>query len=99
MESPNTNRRGPPDGADSSDLKLTFVEHRTKLLRFLRARSLDNPDDLLDELWNKVVVLVVRPIANPLSCLYRMANDLVRERLVARMILDAERHDLLSDSL
>ena len=62
-------------------LEAVFLENRTSLLRFLRARGGgDMAEDLLQELWIKAAAGVSEPLADPLAYLYRTANNLVIDR-------------------
>ncbi len=58
-------------------------EHRADLRRFLTARTGNeaDADDLLSELWIRVQASQPGPISNPKSYLFRMANNLVLDRL------------------
>ena len=58
-------------------------QHRAGLRRFLTARTGNeaDADDLLSELWIKVQGEQAGPISNPKSYLFRMANNLVLDRL------------------
>ena len=58
---------------------------RAEIRRFLVARtgSEADADDLLSELWIKVRAGQSGPVANPKSYLFRMANNLVLDRLRA----------------
>ena len=64
-------------------LLATFEEQRLALRRFLVARtgSESDADDLLSELWIKAKGGATGPIASPVSYLFRMANNLVLDRL------------------
>ncbi|MCL6684492.1 RNA polymerase sigma factor [Sphingomonas alba] len=64
-------------------LLATLEEQRVALRRFLVARtgSESDADDLLSELWIKSQAGATGPIANPGSYLFRMANNLVLDRL------------------
>ena len=64
-------------------LLATLEEQRVALRRFLVARtgSESDADDLLSELWLKAQGAATGPIANPASYLFRMANNLVLDRL------------------
>jgi RNA polymerase sigma-70 factor (ECF subfamily) len=65
-----------PDG-----LEAVFLANRDTLLRFLRAHGAgDAAEDLLQELWLRVRDARVGPIAQPLSYLYRAANNLMLDR-------------------
>lgn len=56
--------------------------HRAALARFLRARLRGDGDteDILQDLWLKLSTLDSRPVAEPLAYLYRMAENLARDR-------------------
>ena len=60
--------------------------HRGELLRFLAARCGDASDaeDLLQELWLKAAQTAAGPIANGRAYLFRMANNLVLDRVRER---------------
>ena len=64
-------------------LASVLDERRAELRRFLMARtgSEADADDLLSELWIKISAGRLGPIANPASYLFRMANNLVLDRL------------------
>jgi RNA polymerase sigma-70 factor (ECF subfamily) len=64
-------------------LASVLEERRAELRRFLTARtgSEADADDLLSELWIKINAGRSGPIANPTSYLFRMANNLVLDRL------------------
>src|ERR1043166_7247251 len=61
----------------------TFEDRRAELRRFLvaRAGSEAEADDLLSELWIKISANRPGPVANPKSYIFRMANNLVLDRL------------------
>jgi len=64
-----------------SGLQAVFIANREKLLRFLTAHgAADAAEDLLQELWIRVSSGVSGPIAQPLSYLYRAANNLMLDR-------------------
>ena len=64
-----------------SGLKAFFIANRDRLLRFLAAHGAgDAAEDLLQELWLKVDAAPSGPVGNPLSYLYRAANNLVIDR-------------------
>ena len=56
---------------------------RAQLRRFLAARTAneDDADDILSDLWMKASLIELGSISNPVSYLYRMANNLVLDRL------------------
>ncbi len=66
---------------DADGLEAVFLAHRPQLLGFLRSHGAgEAADDLLQELWLKVRDAPTGPIAQPLSYLYRAANNLILDR-------------------
>ena len=64
-----------------SGLNAVFMASRLQLLRFVRARGAgDEAEDIVQELWLKTSALQSGPIAEPLSYLYRMADNLLLDR-------------------
>jgi RNA polymerase sigma factor (sigma-70 family) len=62
-----------------SGLQRTVIEERARLIRFLAARGAgDEAEDLLHELWEKVAT-TTQPIAEPVSYLFRAAENLMRD--------------------
>ena len=62
-------------------LEAVFLANRETLLRFLRARGgTDSAEDLLQEVWLRAATAETGPIAEPLSYLYRTANNLMLDR-------------------
>lgn len=62
-------------------LEQVYLLHRPQLLRFLRARGGgDSAEDLLQELWLRASTSASGPITDPLSYLYRAANNLMLDR-------------------
>jgi RNA polymerase sigma factor (sigma-70 family) len=65
----------------SDGLHAIFLANRATLLRFLAARGAGaEAEDLLQDLWLKVSGSPQGPIANPLSYLFRAAENLMRDR-------------------
>lgn len=65
----------------NSGLEAVMLAHRAALLRFLRARTGGDADDLLQELWLKLQTAApTGPIAEPLAYLYRAADNLAHDR-------------------
>lgn len=65
----------------SDGLQAIFLANRATLLRFLAARGArEEAEDLLQELWIKVSAAPAGPIGNPLSYLFRAAENLMRDR-------------------
>jgi len=66
---------------DPSGLEAVFLQNREKLLGFMRAHGAgDSAEDLLHELWLRVRNAQNGPVAEPLSYLYRAANNLMLDR-------------------
>lgn len=72
-----------PDKPQSpSGLEAVFLASRPQLLRFLASHGTGaQAEDLLHELWLRVIAEVRQPVAQPLSYLYRAANNLVIDRV------------------
>lgn len=63
----------PPAG-----IEAVYLAHRDQLLRFLRARGAGaRAEDLVQELWLRVVASPSGPVVDPLAYLYRAANNLM----------------------
>jgi len=66
---------------NSTGLEAVFLSSRTRLLAFLRAHGAgDAAEDLLQELWIRISSAPSGPVAQPLSYLYRAANNLMLDR-------------------
>lgn len=66
---------------EASGLEAVFLGNRERLLRFLQAHGAgDAAEDLLQELWLKIAAARAGPVAQPLSYLYRAANNLMLDR-------------------
>lgn len=62
-------------------LEAVLLANRARLLRFLQAHGAgDAAEDLLQELWLKLSRAKTGPVAEPLSYLYRAANNLMLDR-------------------
>lgn len=72
--------------AASAGLAGLLELHRAELLRFLSARcgSASDAEDLLQELWLKASQAAGGPIGNGRAYLFRMANNLVLDRVRER---------------
>ena len=65
----------------SEGLQAILLANRATLLRFVSARGAgDQAEDVLQELWIKLAAAPAGPIANPLSYLFRAAENLMRDR-------------------
>lgn len=62
-------------------MEHVFLEHRERLLRFLRARGAgDDAEDVLHDVWQRISNPPDGPIAEPLSYLFRAAENAMRDR-------------------
>lgn len=69
-----------PDSTPTG-MASVLVEHRARLLRFLVARGAgDDAEDVLHDLWQRVVATPHQPIADPVSYLFRAAENVLRDR-------------------
>jgi RNA polymerase sigma factor (sigma-70 family) len=70
------NRPEPADG-----LQRVLLNERQRLLRFLAARGAgDEAEDLLHDLWQRLAAHSGQPVGEPLSYLFRAAENLLRDR-------------------
>ena len=77
----------------SSGLEAVFLDNRARLLRFLAAHGAgEAAEDVLQELWLKVSAAEAGPIANPLSYLYRAANNVMLDRYRSAQAAAARDH-------
>jgi RNA polymerase sigma-70 factor (ECF subfamily) len=61
-------------------LQRVVLNERARLLRFLVARGAgDEAEDLLQDLWQRVAAASNQPIADPVSYLFRAAENLMRD--------------------
>lgn len=61
-------------------LQQVVLNERARLLRFLVARGAgDDAEDLLQDLWQRVATSSGQPIADPVSYLFRAAENLMRD--------------------
>lgn len=62
-------------------LQRVVIVERRRLLRFLAARGAgDDAEDLLHDLWQRVAAGPGHPVADPVSYLFRAAENLIRDR-------------------
>ena len=65
----------------ATGLEGVFLQHRAQLLRFLQGHGAgEAAEDLLQEVWLRARGAQSGPIAQPLSYLYRIANNLMLDR-------------------
>lgn len=61
-----------------SSLQAVAINERSRLLRFLAARGAgEDAEDLFHELWQRAGKPPVQPVADPLSYLFRAADNLM----------------------
>ena len=78
----------------STGLEAVFLSNRDRLLAFLRSHGAgDAAEDLLQELWIKLTAASGGPIAQPLSYLYRAANNLMLDRYRSHQQATKRDHD------
>ncbi len=78
----------------STGLEAVFLSNRDRLLGFLRAHGAgDAAEDLLQELWLKIAAAPSGPVAQPLSYLYRAANNLMLDRYRSQQQATKRDHD------
>ncbi|ATY34371.1 RNA polymerase sigma factor [Sphingomonas psychrotolerans] len=79
---------------DISGLQRVILNERSRLLRFLAARGMsDDAEDALHDLWQRVAATPAQPIADPLSYLFRAAENLVRDRRRSTVSRDRRHQD------
>lgn len=82
----------------SDGLQSVLLNERGRLLRFLRVRGAgEDAEDLLHDLWQRVANIPHGPIADPISYLFRAAENLIRDRrrsVVSRERRQQEWHDI-----
>lgn len=70
---------GPSIELGSTGLRAVFLQHRALLRRFVLARGIQDPDDLLQDLWMKIQP-AMGPVADPLGYIMRAAQNLIIDR-------------------
>jgi len=73
-----------------SGLQAVALNERHRLIRFLVARGAgEDAEDLFQELWQRVARIATEPVADPVSYLFRCAENLMRD--VRRSVVSRER--------
>lgn len=72
--------------AGAGGLAALYRQHRNELLRFLIARTGDaaEAEDVVQELWVRLATAPTGPVLNGRAYLFRMAHNLVLDRVRAR---------------
>jgi RNA polymerase sigma-70 factor (ECF subfamily) len=87
---------------ETSGLQRVILDERGRLLRFLAARGAgDEAEDVLQDLWQRVASAPAQPIADPVSYLFRAAENLMRDRRrshVSRERRQQDWHDASADA-
>jgi len=79
---------------EAMGLQRIILEQRPRLLRFLAARGAgDEAEDLLQDLWQRVSAATTQPVADPVSYLFRAAENLMRDRRRSMMSRERREHD------
>lgn len=74
-------------------LQRILLNERARLLRFLVARGAgEEGEDLLQELWERVISIPSHPIADPVPYLFRAAENLLRDRRRSNMSRERRQH-------
>lgn len=78
----------------ASGLSAVFLANQGPLLRFLRARGAgEDAEDVMQDLWLKIDRLEADgPIADPRAYLFRMADNLMHDRVRAAMRRTSREH-------
>lgn len=80
--------------SEADGLQRVIVNERARLLRFLAARGAgDDAEDVLHDLWQRVGTIPQQPIADPISYLFRAAENLMRDRRRSNISRDRRQHD------
>ncbi|WP_426162792.1 RNA polymerase sigma factor [Sandarakinorhabdus sp. DWP1-3-1] len=84
---------------EADGLEAVLLANRARLLRFLQAHGAgDAAEDLLQELWLKLSRSDIGPIAQPLSYIYRAANNLMLDRHRSQRQAQRREHDWAESS-
>lgn len=69
------------DASELHGLQRVLVEERPRLLRFIAARGAgEDAEDVLHDLWQRISSARLEPVSDPISYLFRAADNLVRDR-------------------
>lgn len=80
--------------AEISGLHATLLKERGRLLRFLAARGVGHEaEDVFHDLWRKIAVMPERSIADPVSYIFRAAENHMRDLRRATMSREKRQFD------
>ena len=75
-------------------LQRVVLNERARLLRFLAARGAgEEAEDLLQELWQRLAAVSNQPVADPVSYLFRAAENLMRDHRRSRVSRERRQFD------
>ncbi len=75
-------------------LQRVLIAERGRFLRFLAARGAgDEAEDVLQDLWQRIVSTPMQPIADPVSYLFRAAENIMRDRRRSRVSRERRQQD------
>src|SRR3546814_9813877 len=78
----------------TSGLHATLLNERGRLLRFLAARGAGSEaEDVLHDLWQKIAAAPERPVADPVSYLFRAAENHMRDIRRAKISREKRQFD------
>jgi RNA polymerase sigma-70 factor (ECF subfamily) len=80
--------------APTTGLEQILLDNRARLVRFLAARGAgDEAEDVFHELWQKIAATPGKPVSQPLSYLFRAAENLMRDRHRANQARERREQD------
>ena len=75
-------------------LQRVLLNERHRLLRFLVARGAgDEAEDVLQDLWQRIHSVPSQPVTEPVSYLFRAAENLMRDRRRSQVSRERRQHD------
>jgi RNA polymerase sigma factor (sigma-70 family) len=79
---------------EAGGLQRVLIDDRARFLRFLRARGAgDLAEDLLHDLWQRVAASPRQPVADPVTYLFRAAENLMRDRWRSEVSRERRQND------
>lgn len=78
----------------SQGLQQILLNERARLLRFLAARGAgDEAEDVLQDLWQRLASATTQPVADPISYVFRAAENVMRDRRRSSVSRDRRQMD------